>query len=119
MTVQECKGIADRLPRDTDAAKRAANKLESPEIAAAFEEIQRRFPQYYELGQEMAKTYAVQGTRAGNTIMDRFDAMTEELHARIVTTMTALDTARDRNEALITEANAKIDRLRDYGIPSP
>lgn len=112
---RNAKEFADRLPRDTDAAKRAANKLESPEIAAAFEEIQRRFPQYYELGQEMAKTYAVQGTRAGNTIMDRFDAMTEELHARIVTTMTALDTARDRNEALIAEANAKIDRLRDYG----
>ena len=46
---RNAKEFADRLPRDTDAAKRAANKLESPEIAAAFEEIQRRFPQYLSL----------------------------------------------------------------------
>jgi diguanylate cyclase (GGDEF)-like protein len=112
---RNAKEFADRLALDIDAAKTAANKLESPQIAAAFAEIQRRFPQYYELGQEMAKTYAVQGTRAGNTIMDRFDAMTEELRTRIAATKTTLDAVMDRNEALITGANAKIDRLSAYG----
>jgi diguanylate cyclase (GGDEF)-like protein len=109
------KEFADRLPRDIDAAEAAANELQGPEIAAVFEEIRRRFPQYYELGQEMAKTYAVQGTLAGNVVMDRFDAMTEELRARIGATKSTLLTLLDRNDALIDDANTKIERLSDYG----
>jgi hypothetical protein len=113
--LRNAKKFADRLPRDIDAAKTAAIKLESPEIATALAEIQKRFPEYYELGQEMANTYAEQGTLAGNLIMDRFDVMTEELQTQIASTKTALVAVMDRNEALVAEANAKIDRLGDYG----
>jgi diguanylate cyclase (GGDEF)-like protein len=63
----------------------------------------------------MANTYAEQGTLAGNLIMDRFDVMTEELQTQIASTKTALVAVMDRNEALVAEANAKIDRLGDYG----
>jgi diguanylate cyclase (GGDEF)-like protein len=113
--LKNAKVFADRLPQDLAAAKRAADMLGSPEIAAVLGEIGERFPAFHELGREMAKTYAVQGTRAGNVIMERFDAMTEELRARIATTRTALDAVMDRDHALVMEENARIDRLGDFG----
>ncbi len=113
--LRNAREFAERLPRDINAAKAIANKLESPEITLTLAEIQQQFPEYYELGQKVASTYVEQGTLAGDLTMDRFDATTEELRTRIAATKTALDAVRDRNEALITEANGRIDRLGDYG----
>lgn len=110
---RKAEEFADKLPGDIDAAKKTADMLESPEIAAAVEKIQRRFPDFYELGQEMAKTYVVQGTQAGNVIMDRFDVMTAELRTEIAATKTALDAMMDRNLALMGQAKSEIDRLRE------
>lgn len=107
--------FADRLTTDVNSAMQVAEMLESPDVVVAFKEIQNRFPKFYQAGQEMARLYAEQGAQAGAPAMAQFEAMARELQQKIAATKGVLDSVMENSISAANEANANIDRIRDFG----
>jgi diguanylate cyclase (GGDEF)-like protein len=111
--LQSAKAPAERLSKDIYSAVQVADMLGSPEVVAAFKEVESRFPAFYAVGQEIARSHME--SDGGGAIRERFDAAGGDLQRQIAATKFALDGEMEKNISQSNFVNADIDRLRDFG----
>jgi diguanylate cyclase (GGDEF)-like protein len=111
--LSKAEKVAKQFTLDIAAARKAAEALESPDLTNRLVDVERRFPAFYGRGVEMAKSYAAQGTSAGNQLMPSFDKSCDEMLEQLNTANMALDATRQRRSLETAIANKKLDALRE------
>lgn len=93
--------------KGTTEAIASARRLRLTDIVKALEETGRAFEPFYALGQKMSEAYVRQGTKAGNAMMEEFDAyadrMTSALDGLVAASTAAKDAAKDEATATLRE----------------
>jgi len=70
---------AQKFQTDIERAKVLAKDSGSDRLYDQLEHLKSAFPDFYRKGDEMARAYADQGTKAGNQLMPDFDAASDKL----------------------------------------
>ncbi|HXW72755.1 MAG TPA: HAMP domain-containing methyl-accepting chemotaxis protein [Methylocella sp.] len=96
-----------QFSQDIVSAKATALALDSPDLAKAFVEVEAQFQKYYEAGLIMAKTYAAEGTSAGNKLMEGFDKSSDAIQEAVERTSTEVGKARERQGVKRAEMRAE------------
>jgi len=81
--LEEAAKYAEKFRADIDAATVIATTIRRDDVVTALKDAANRFGPYFTTGEQMAKTYAAQGTSAGNAMMPAFDERSEALQEKL------------------------------------
>ncbi len=113
-SLEKAANFAEQFRADIAAAKTAAQAFGAPDLVDALVELERRFPDYYDRGVQMARANAGQGASADDRLTGIFAKVSAELQQQIERTSAALDAATRRRDADAAVAKAQINQLRDH-----
>jgi methyl-accepting chemotaxis protein len=115
----EAAAQAKAFAANTARAREIAGILKLPEVVAALDSTIARFPNYYEVGRQMANAYIADGPAGGNKAMAGFDDAAAALHSALEELLAVTETSKDRTvQDLDTSIRQVEDQASNLGVMS-
>ncbi len=107
---------AASFERNIDQAVALASRLGETDLVTRLNNIESKFPTYYETGKKMAMLYVNDGPLAGNTMMGQFDDTAQAIHTAADAAATSLTAVIERQKQQMETAQAKLHQLETVGL---